>query len=121
MLISNNLTSTIPHWMRNVIRLCALGLLPLGLVHCDSEVVAPELSPIYAQLMEEPSATILLMDPGAMETYVSAEIKSGSMTREEGDRLRQGISSAPRCRQSGTDHKGGSGDQASGNARTAIP
>ena len=92
MLISNNLTSMIPHWVSNVIRLCALGLLPLGLVHCDSEVVAPELSPVYAQLMEQPSTAILLMDPGAMETYVSAEVESGSMTRKEGDRLRQDIS-----------------------------
>jgi len=41
--------------------------------------------------MEEPSTAILLMDPGAMETYVSAEVESGSMTREEGDGLRQGI------------------------------
>ena len=90
--MSSKLTSTVLRRVRNVIWLCALCMLPLGLVHCDGELVAPELSPVYAQLMEEPSTAILLMDSGAMETYVSAEVESGSMTREEGDRLRQGIS-----------------------------
>jgi len=95
MIMSSKLTSTILRRVRNVMRLCALCVLPLGLVHCDGDlvadgdVVAPELSSVSAQLMEEPSTAILLMDPGAMETYVSAEVASGSMTREEGDGLRQ--------------------------------
>ena len=41
--------------------------------------------------MEEPPTASLLMYPGAMETYVIAEVESGSVTLEEGDGLRQGI------------------------------
>ena len=92
MLISNNLTSTIPHWVRNAIRLCALGLLPLGLVRCVPDGarlmnLEEEFSPLETLSIQEVTTTVMLENTEAMVAFVKAAVESRSMTQEEADRF----------------------------------